>query len=92
YLLVAALVLAVPEPRGTARWPLAALFGLTMATNGIEGGTPYLTLAVGVAFVLEGRRRGSAVLITAWATAVVLLVGWGLYWQGFPQFSELGWI
>jgi hypothetical protein len=97
YAVVAALALAVPEPRGGARWPLAALFGLTMATNGIEGGTALLTLAVAVAFVLWAVRRRSAVLTAAWAVATVLLAGWGLYWgvtdgRFFPQFSQLGWI
>jgi hypothetical protein len=97
YVVVAALALAVPEPRGGARWPLAALFGLTMATNGIEGGTALLTLAVAVAFVLWAVRRRSAVLTAAWAVAALLLAGWGLYWgvadgRFFPQFSQLGWI
>ena len=97
YLLVVALVLAVPEPSGTARWPLAALFGLTMATNGIEGGTALLTLAVALAFVIWGVRRRSTVVTTAWSVTTALLIGWGLYWEVaesrfFPQFSQLGWI
>ena len=97
YVVVTALVLAVPEPRGTARWPLAALFGLTMATNGIEGGTALFTLAVAVAFAAWGVRRRSTVLTVAWAVAAALLAGWGLYWgltddRFFPQFSQLGWI
>ena len=97
YLLVAALVLAVPEPTGAARWPLAVLFGFTMATNGIEGGTALFTLCVAVAFVAWGVRRHSAVVVTTWAVAAVLLAGWGIYWAAadgrfFPQFSELGWI
>ena len=85
------------EPRGAGRWPLSALFGLTMATNGIEGGTALFTLAVSVAFALWGVRRRSAVLTTAWVVTAALLTGWGLYWavtdgRFFPQFSELGWI
>ena len=92
YLLVAALVLAVPEPGGRARWPLAALFGLTTATNGIEGGTPWFTLGVAVLFCAWGARSGRRVLLAAYLVAAVLLAGWGVYWQGFPQFSELGWI
>jgi hypothetical protein len=68
-----------------------------MATNAIEGGTPYLTLAVALGFVVWGLRRRSAVLVTTWLVAAALLVGWGLYWaladgRSFPQFSELGWI
>lgn len=97
YLLVAALARALLGDRLTStwRWPLAALFGLTMTTNGIEGGTPYLTLAVALAFCAWGwlNRAGSGlVLLTAYGATTVLLLGWGIYWQSFPQFSELGWI
>jgi hypothetical protein len=63
-----------------------------MATNGIEGGTPYLTLAVSVAFCAWGARRSNRVLLVAFGVAALLLAGWGAWHQGFPQFSELGWI
>lgn len=102
FLLVAALaVTLVDRPRpGPGAWPLAALFGLTAATNGIEGGTPYFTLAVAVAFVGYGwrHRAGAGVLLLpAYGVTLVALVGWGAYWaiaegRAFPQFSELGWI
>ncbi|MCW2606956.1 MAG: hypothetical protein JWO60_1649 [Frankiales bacterium] len=95
YLLVAALALALlPAPvRSPWRWPLAVLFGLTMVTNAIEGGTPVLTLVVSAGFVGWGlrHRAGSGwVLVTAFGVALAGLAGWGLYHQGFPQFSELG--
>ena len=102
YLLVTALALALlTRPRPARLWvPLAVLFGLTMANNGIEGGTPYYTLAVSLAFVGWGwrHRHGSGwLLVTAYGVAFLLLAGWGLYWgiadgRSFPQFSELGWI
>ena len=92
YLLLAALVLVLPAVRGQARWPLAALFGLTLATNAVEGGTPVFTLLVAAAFLVWGARRRSDVVITTAAVATVLIAGWGLYHSGFPQFSELGWI
>ncbi|MBK5308034.1 MAG: hypothetical protein JJD92_15215 [Frankiaceae bacterium] len=102
FLLVAALarVLAARPRPGPPGWPLAVLFGLTAATNGIEGGTPYFTLAASLAFLGYGwrhRRTCGALLLTAYGTAAVLLLGWGLYWaladgRSFPQFSELGWI
>jgi hypothetical protein len=102
FLLVAALaraLLAAPRPGGAA-WPLAVLFGVTTATNSIEGGTPYFSLAVAAGFVAWGwrERRGSGLLlVTAYAVAAALLLGWGIYWgvadgRSFPQFSELGWI
>ncbi len=93
YLLLWALARAVDRvPRGGWGWPLAVLLGLTLTTNGIEGGTPYLTLAVVIAFAGWAVRRHDHVMTTAFAVAAVLLIGWGAYWQGFPQFSELGWI
>jgi hypothetical protein len=102
FLLVAALARAlVARPRpGAAAWPLAVLFGITAATNGIEGGTPVLTLAAALAFVAYGwrHRRGSGLLlVAAYAVTGLLLLGWGVYWgvadgRFFPQFSELGWI
>lgn len=93
YLLLVALALTLrPVPRGVGAWPLAALFGLTLATNGIEGGTPVFTLAVVLGFAVWGLRRRDALMILTFSVTALLLTGWGLYWQGFPQFSELGWI
>jgi hypothetical protein len=86
---------AVPRPRSAWGLALAAAFGLTVFTNSVEGGTVVLGLLSGVVFVAWGlRRRGRApeLLIPAYALTVACLVGWGLYWGGFPQFSELGWI
>jgi hypothetical protein len=92
YVLVAALVLVAPATTSPWRWPLAALFGLTMATNGIEGGTPWFTLAAAAGFLFWGVRLRGELLLCAFGVTTAALVGWGLYWQGFPQFSELGWI
>jgi hypothetical protein len=102
FLLVAALAVSLagrPRPGGPA-WVLAGLFGLTAATNGIEGGTPYFTLAVALAFATYGWRHrtgAGALLLAAFGVTFVALAGWGLYWamadsRAFPQFSELGWI
>ena len=84
-------------PRLRSRWSLvlAVAFGLTIFTNSVEGGTVALGLVSGAAFVVWGlRRRGRApeLLVPTYAVTVACLVGWGLYWRGFPQFSELGWI
>jgi hypothetical protein len=102
FLLVAALAQALaarPRP-GNAAWPLAALFGLTAATNAIEGGTPMFSLAASLGFVAYGwrhRRAAGLLLVAVYATTALLLAGWGVYWavadgRFFPQFSELGWI
>lgn len=102
FLLVAALAITLADrPRpGALGWPLAALFGLTAATNGIEGGTAVFSLAVSLAFVSWGwrhRRTAGVLLVTAYGLTTLLLIGWGGYWaiadgRWFPQFSELGWI
>lgn len=93
YLLLWALVRVVrPVPAGRWSWPLAVLLGLTLATNAVEGATPYLTLAVAGAFLVVAVRRRDPRLGAAFAVTAFGLVGWGLYWQGFPEFSELGWI
>ena len=93
YLLLVALALAIPRvPVGPLGWPLAALAGFTLATNGVEGGTPYLTLAVTLACAGWAARRRDPLMLLAFALPAGLLVAWGLWHQGFPQFSELGWI
>lgn len=93
YLLLWALARMVrPVPAGPASWPLAALLGLTLTTNGIEGGTPLLTLAVAVAFAVWAVRRSDPRMGLVFVLSAALMLGWGAYWQGFPQFSELDWI
>jgi hypothetical protein len=96
--LVATLALAlraVPLPRSVWALVLAPLFGLTIFTNSVEGGTAALGLASAVAFVIWGwrsRTTAPALLVPTYVVTLLCLLGWGLYWGGFPQFSELGWI
>ena len=92
YVLVGTLVVARPHLGSAWRWPLAALVGVTFATNGIEGGTVPLTLPVAIGCVAWGLRHSLPTLVAMAGVTLVLLLGWGTYWQGFPQFSELGWI
>jgi hypothetical protein len=85
----------VPATRSVWAFVLSLGFGFTICTNSIEGGTAALGLVCGIVFVAWGvRERGRLpeLLAPAYAVAFVGLVGWGVYWQGFPQFSELGWI
>ena len=85
----------VPSSRSVWALALSLGFGVTIFTNSVEGGTAALGLLSGIVFVAWGvRRRGRLpeLLVPAYALALAALVGWGLYWQRFPQFSELGWI
>lgn len=81
----------------------ALLYGLTTAISAVEGQTVPLDLpsSVVIAAVLAfwwrriGRLPGDAVFAAlglAYALAMIALIGWGIYWGGFPEFSELGWI
>lgn len=79
----------------------AVLVAVTLTNNYIEGGTPWLglvLLAIGVVVAVLWRPAPVArLLLAVCGTALVLLVGWGVYWyvadgSVFPQFSELGWI
>ena len=96
--LVAALGLAIgdlPRPSWRVSLPLALLFGFTVFTNSVEGGTPPLGLVTSGAFLVWGiyrRERLLGLLVPAYGLALVALAGWGIYWLGFPQFSELGWL
>jgi hypothetical protein len=93
--LVAALGLALgdlPRPSWSVGLPLALLFGFTVFTNSIEGGTAPLGLLTSAAFLAWGiyrRDRLLALLVPTYGLALVALAVWGTYWLGFPQFSEL---
>jgi hypothetical protein len=85
----------LPSRRSPTGLVLAVAWGVTTFTNSVEGGTAALGLAIGALFVAWGfRSRGRLpeLLAPAYGIALVCLVGWGVYWGGFPQFSELGWI
>lgn len=86
---------AVPVPRSAWAMLLALLFGFTVFTNSVEGGTAVLGLATGIAFVIWGlgkRDSAPALLVPAYSLALLCLASWGVYWGGFPQHSKLGWI
>jgi hypothetical protein len=81
--------------RGYLWYAVAALYGLTWMTNTVEGGTAILGLAGAAVFAVWGfmnRDRAGIHLFVAYGVALVLLVAFGIWQGGFPQFSELGWI
>ncbi len=83
------------------RWaivPAGVIYGIVYFCLFIEGGTVALGFPFGVAIVLLAfvvgrktmpRRPVLAFFGLACLVAVILFAGWGLYWSGFPQFSEV---
>lgn len=79
----------------------AAIYGFTLFLITVEGGSVPLVLpgAALLVIALVWRWRASRVLhpahsmfLAAHALTLVLLVIWGLWHTGFPQFTELGWL
>jgi hypothetical protein len=80
---------------GVAGHLLSALVGSTHFTNSVEGETAYLGIATAVVFAgwgLWSRVGMGRYLLTAYGLSLALFAGFGLWQQGFPEFSELGWI
>ena len=104
FLVMAAVAWALRDrelPIGGLDLVVAALVALTLANTYIEGGTPWLGMALlGIGVVTGLRWRPAAVsrlVLVVAGLGLLLLVGWGVYWFAadgsvFPEFSELGWI
>ena len=96
--LVAALAATVhdrPMRGGLLSYALALLVGFTHFTNSVEGQTPVMGIAVAAGFAVWGftsRHDLGRLLLVAYGFALVLLIGFGVWQHGFPEFSELGWI
>ena len=73
-------------------WVVVVLFGFAWFDNTVEGGVAGLGIVVAVALGAYAARRRLAPVAAAYAVALLLLVIWGVWHQGFPQFSQLGWI
>ncbi len=94
-----------PISAPSKRWIFcgALLYGFTHFCNGVEGQTAVLTfpaavlipvLLVLISWVMHLRLLLSPVILfyfTAFLTADILFIFWGILHKGFPQFSELGW-
>jgi hypothetical protein len=75
------------------------IYGFTLFSIFLEGGTVIIglpfTLIVVLLALLAGRRKLAiqpmlAFFFIACLFAFFLFTGWGIYWGGFPQFSEVG--
>lgn len=97
-LLVVLAVVRAAEDLPAPPWPafaLAGLVGVTWMTNALEGGAPALGLAGAGLLTWAGWRRRDGfgrVVLAAYAPALALLLGYGAWQRGFPQFTELGWV
>jgi len=70
---------------------LAVAVGVTVATNSLEGGTTWLTLAVCLALALWGwatRQTLGRLLLYVHVPALMVMLAYGLYHRGFPQPSS----
>lgn len=91
--LVAVITCALP-PLGLSVWAGvgATLAGFTWFDNVVEGGVAYLGIAVAVLVGGFAWRRRIAPIAAAYALSLLLLIVWGVWHAGFPEFSQLGWI
>jgi hypothetical protein len=92
------------SPRGIPTvWPVmipaGLLYGFTYFCIFLEGqtvllGLPFAVLVTLLSLVFERNnlalRPFLAFFFVASLAAVVLFMGWGLYWNGFPQFTDVG--
>jgi hypothetical protein len=81
--------------------PASLMFGFFNFCTFIEGQTVVLGLPGSLLVVsfaaIWGRKRLAhrpllAFFFITFLLAFLLLAGWGLYWGGFPEFSQTGWI
>jgi len=76
----------------------AAIYGVTFFIVTIEGNTAWLGIPTALALVVllwRARRGLSARPLLAffgigYAVALIFFAGWAIYWNGLPQFSEVG--
>jgi hypothetical protein len=91
-----------PAGIATAWWvaiTAGIVYGFTYFCVFLEGqtvilGLPCAILSAGFALILERKQLAGRPLLAFFGVsclaALVLFAGWGLYWGGFPQFSDVG--
>ncbi len=75
------------------------IYGLTYFVSTVEAGTGWLGVPFALVVAGFGLWRGRSHLreqpllafsLVAYGLAAILFLAWAAYWQGFPQFSEVG--
>jgi hypothetical protein len=91
-----------PGKIATSWWPIsiaALIYGFTYFCIVLEGQTVPLGLPFAIVICLLGLTWGRqrlrhqpllAFFFLSCSSAAILLAGWGLYWRGFPQFTDIG--
>jgi hypothetical protein len=79
--------------------PGGIIYGFTYFALIIEGattplGAPFALLAA-LFILIRGRKNLGknpvlAFFLVAYLLAIVLFLGWGIYWHGLPEFSKVG--
>ncbi|OVE80411.1 hypothetical protein BVY01_00325 [bacterium I07] len=83
--------------------PASLLYGFTMFCMAVEGQTVAMTLPVSIVFLLflspkvfmKARDRVHSIIVfylISYAVGLLLFIYWFVRNNGFPEFSELGWI
>lgn len=79
--------------------PAGIIHGLTFFVIVIEGGTAFLGIPFALIVILVGLVWGRDKLreqplllffLVSYVVAMLFFAGWGIYWGGLPEFSELG--
>jgi hypothetical protein len=90
------------EEERSPAWPLivaGVIHGFTFFLIVIEAGTAPLGITfaalMSLWWLIRGRkemrqRPVATFFFVSYVVATLFFIGWGLYWQGFPQFSEVG--
>jgi hypothetical protein len=75
------------------------IYGLTFFVIVVEGGTALLGIPLALIVIVVGlmwgrdRLRERPLLLfflVSYVVAILFFAGWGIYWGGLPEFSELG--
>lgn len=91
---------SLPKIKNSAALTLSGLTtGLAMFLFAVEGQMTLIFIALttfSIIFFVKTKKPQenalSHILFISAITTLILLIGWGIWFKGFPEFSQLGWI